>query len=142
MKYPRIIIVLLLGMLLVSGLACGLFGEETEPTPTPTPSSSLLSAPTLLSPNDAVVIFGTSVTFQWKPVDGATGYRLIVNTVNHPLADQTYKVHEVLGDVNTYVDTGYPQDGTTYYWWVWAINDAGQSDWPKVEQNGRNFINK
>jgi len=144
MKYPRIIIVLLSCILLVSGLACGLFGEETEPssTPTPTPSSSLPSAPTLLSPNNAVVVFGTSVTYKWEPVDGATGYILGVNTVNHPLSFQTYKRYAVLGDVNTHLDTGYFLDSTTYYWWVWATNADGLSPGAEVIANGRSFISK
>lgn len=37
MKMARIVIVLLLGVLLVSGVACDLFESEPEPTPKPTP---------------------------------------------------------------------------------------------------------
>ena len=104
--------------------------------------SSLPSAPTLIKPNNGSTVYGTSVTFQWEPVDGATGYILTVNTMNDPLSYQTRKFYDVLGDVTTYMDTGYFEDGTTYYWWVWATDAAGQSRWPEVMANGRNFISR
>lgn len=48
MKIARIAVILLLGMMLVSGLACGGDGEPTPaptPTPTPTPTSTPTSTP-------------------------------------------------------------------------------------------------
>jgi len=42
----------------------------------------------------------------------------------------------------TYIDTGYPANGTRYYWWVWAYNAGGGSSlWSEVSANGRNFTN-
>ena len=102
-------------------------------------------APTLVSPADDATVSGDTVTFQWEPVDGATSYALIVNTVNNPFSMQTVKLFRAgaysLGDVNTYLDKGYFKDGTTYYWWVWAQDAAGQSSWPEVSAKGRSFIN-
>jgi len=44
------------------------------------------------------------------------------------------------GNVTTYVDTGYPANGTVYYWWVWAYAADGSSSlWSGVSANGRWF---
>lgn len=141
MNNSRIIMAFCLCILLISGLACSQGEGETEPTPTPTPSSSKPSAPTLLSPNNAVVIFSPTITFQWDPVVEATSYSLVV-TSDPTASMKTAKFNANVGLVTEKTLSGFPQDGTSFYWWVWAINAAGQSSWPDVHSNGRNFINK
>ncbi len=103
-------------------------------------ASSPPSAPTLIKPDNGAIVYGTSVAFQWEPVNGATSYQLLVSTVNNPDPVESLKFSGNVGDVSTYTDTGYFKDGTTYYWWVNAINTAGISPWPEVIANSRNFI--
>jgi len=104
-------------------------------------ASYLVPAPTLIKPDNGATVYGTSVTFQWEPVDGATGYLLMVSNTNKTAGPyRTFK--RLAGDVNTYTDTGYFKDGTTYYWWVYASTAAGQSPWSEVNANGRNFISR
>jgi hypothetical protein len=55
MKRTRIAVVLLLGIMLVSGLACG-GGEESAPTPTPTPTSTPNGGITTKLPEDIIPI--------------------------------------------------------------------------------------
>jgi PKD repeat protein len=66
---------------------------------------------------------------------------LIVNTQPNPLHG-TRKFVGNVGNVTTYTDYGYPDDGTIYHWWVWGLNDVGQSPWPDVSANGRLFIDE
>ena len=90
------------------------------------------SAPTLLSPN----IPGTSITFTWNASPGATKYRLEVNG-NLSWGKGTRKCYEDVGNVLSKTVTGFPNDGTMYYWRVWAGNDAGWSP----SSSSRSFIN-
>jgi len=48
---------------------------------------------------------------------------------------------DLVGEATTtYIDTGYPANGTKYYWWVWAYNaDGTPSLWAEVSANGRSF---
>jgi hypothetical protein len=99
------------------------------------------SAPTLVSPSDGATVYGNSVTYQWSPSADATNYRLIVSTNSDWTVAGDRKFSSELGDVNQYIDTGYPDDGTTYYWWVWAGNAAGWCDDTEAEANRRSLIN-
>ena len=76
-------------------------------------------APTLVSPANGAMVNGTSVTFTWNPVSGATKYLLIVNTAS------ANKIYLDVGNVATYTNTTFAGDGTVYYWAVWAGNTAG-----------------
>ena len=140
MKITRIVIIFLLGILLVSGLACSLLGEATESTPNP--PSSLPSAPTLYSPNNGATVYGTSITFQWNASPGATMYGLRVSRSDYPNLDkETEFFNIILGDVTQYTKSGFPDDGTEYVWGVWA--GRGNSFGPKSEvlANARIFTN-
>jgi hypothetical protein len=46
------------------------------------------------------------------------------------------------GSITSYMDTGYPANGTKYYWWVWAYAaDGSPSMWAQVSANQRWFSN-
>ena len=98
------------------------------------------SAPTLSSPKETdgvtAQISGTSVTFTWGASTGANNYWLEVNT-SSSWGEGTRKFLGNVGDVTQYEDTGYPDNGTTYYWRVRACNASGCSSWSE----GESFIN-
>jgi len=53
-----------------------------------------------------------------------------VSSSARPLNPETRKSLIRVGNVTGYTDTGYPGNGTKYYWWVWAVNASGvQSAW-------------
>ncbi len=87
---------------------------------TVSPSTSL-AAPTLVSPANGATVPGTSVTYQWDPVLGAASYYLIVSTNSDPGSLAPRKFYADVGNVTSYTDSGYPDNGTKYYWWVWAV---------------------
>jgi hypothetical protein len=71
-------------------------------------------------------------------------YKLLVSTSTNILDTTKYKRNiDLVGEnTTTYVDTGYPANGTKYYWWVWAYAaDGTYSTWAQVSANGRNFTN-
>jgi hypothetical protein len=103
-----------------------------------------VGTPTLVSPTNGASISGTSVTFQWSPLTNAVNYRLVVSTSTNIMETTYYKRDVMTGssDNTTYIDTGYPGNGTKYYWWVWAYAaDGTRSLWSWVSANGRNFTN-
>lgn len=132
MKITRITIVLLLGILLVSGLACGLLGGETDTT-------SILSAPTLSSPADGAEVSGTSVTFQWQASTGAKKYWLRISK-NSSLDHETAFFNANVGGVTKYTLSRLPDDGAVYYWGVWSGNVNGWSPKSEVLSNRRSFV--
>jgi hypothetical protein len=104
------------------------------PVPVPT-------APTLLSPANGAYAAGTSITYRWNASAWATSYKLTVSTSSNPLDTSKYKTNTVLGNVTQYTDTGYPNTGTKYYWWVNACNSSGCAPQAEVNANGFWFIN-
>jgi len=48
-------------------------------------------------------------------------------------AKEARKFYGKIGDVVTYTDTGYPNDGIIYYWRVRAGNDGGWSSWSESQ---------
>ena len=105
------------------------------------PSARMVSAapaaPTLVSPANGATVTGTSVTFEWGSVVEAAKYRLLVSTSTNTLDTTKYKCNVDLVDeaTTTYVDPGYPANGTKYYWWVWAY----AADGSESAANGRWF---
>jgi hypothetical protein len=104
--------------------------------PVPVPS-----APTLLSPANGAYAQGTSITYRWNTSAWATSYKLTVSTSSNFSDTSKYKINIVLGNVTQYTDTGYPNTGTHYYWWVNACNSSGCAPQAQVNANGFNFIN-
>ena len=133
MKNSRIIIVFCLCILLVSGLACTLFGEETP---------SLPSAPTLSNPANGAVLNGTSITFKWLGTSDTNGYFLRVSESTYPDLDaETSFFSADIGNFPQYTVSGFPDDGTEYVWGVWSGNEAGWCLKPEVLSNSQSFTN-
>ena len=78
------------------------------------------SAPTLVSPGNSNTVSGTSVTYSWNPVAGATVYSIYVSTTPNFTA---IKFNTVTSGLSV-TDTGYSNNGSTYYWVVYAWNGS------------------
>ena len=114
--------------------------EDITITVTAFSTNSSSTAPTLISPGDGTRVSGTSVTFRWNALSGATKYFLIVSTSpDLDVAQASSRVRKVwrqLGNVTQYTVTGFSNRGTTYYWWVYAGNSSGWSTEADVVANG------
>lgn len=91
------------------------------PTPVPTPTPTIPNSPTLVYPDDGATDMGSSITFEWTPVDGATHYWLNVNT-DPAFGKTTRFFYADVGAVTSKTVYGFPNTGTTYYWRVQAGN--------------------
>ena len=87
---------------------------------------SIPSVPDLTAPDDSVTFTGDKVTFSWASVNQAEEYILEVNA-SADWKVQDRKFYGILHGETQYTDTGYPCDGTVYYWRVRAGNKAGWS---------------
>ncbi|MBN2099222.1 MAG: right-handed parallel beta-helix repeat-containing protein, partial [Dehalococcoidia bacterium] len=102
--------------------------------------SGTIGTPSLVSPDNGAEVSGTSVSFEWSAVPGAVNYKLLVSTSTSIFDTSKYKCNMLVGNVTTYLDTGYPGTGTKYYWWVWAYDAGGNSSpWAQVSANRRDF---
>jgi hypothetical protein len=88
-------------------------------------------SPVLLSPREALVVDGASVTFEWEPVEGAEAYLLQV-VADPSFEEIVYEEHAGAATSVTVKDT-FETDGRTYYWRVLAKNEAGWSHGENVE---------
>ncbi len=77
--------------------------------------------PALIAPADGSSVSGTSVTYQWSPFPGATRYWIRINN----MSTGTVKFKGDIGNVTSYMDTGYSNDGTVYQWRIWPGDAAG-----------------
>jgi hypothetical protein len=99
--------------------------------------------PTPVSPENGVAITDSSVTFVWEALPGAVNYRLVVSTSSNIWNSSAWKFNQVVGDVTTYIDTGYPRNGTKYYWWIIAYAaDGSYSPIEEVQANVRWFTSE
>ncbi len=85
-----------------------------------TTASVSSNRPLLISPANGSIVAGTSINYEWTPVPGSTKYWLKVWRAS----DGVVKFRGDIGNVTTYTDSGYPNDGTMYNWRVWP-GDAG-----------------
>ncbi len=80
-----------------------------------------LRSPKLLSPSDRQYVGTLQPTLRWKPVDGATSYR--VRVLNNP--DQTVPVLDSAGITATVLTTPpLPRGKISFYWNVEACRDG------------------
>ncbi len=101
---------------------------------------SIPLAPVLSSPGDAADVPGSSVTFEWDVSAGATNYWLEINT-DPNWGRKTRKICCEVGNITQYIDTGYPGDGTVYYWRVWAGNAAAWCSAAEASATSHSFVN-
>ena len=78
-----------------------------------------LDAPILTYPANNANIASSRITFEWKPVAGATKYRLVITDGTNTFTDVT------LGSVYASIQRDFPNDGTAYTWAVYAGNRDG-----------------
>ena len=94
------------------------------------------ATPTLTSPGDGAHVSGTSITFVWSAPSGTTMYWLEVNT------DASWgsgtRFYYAQPSTNSQTVTGFPNNGTTYYWRAWAGNSNG---WSAPTADGRSVVN-
>jgi len=83
------------------------------------------ATPTLTSPANGANVAGTSISFFWSTPSGATIYWLEVNTDPNWGAGTRLYYNSV--STNSQTVTGFPNNGTIYYWRVWTGNSAGWS---------------
>jgi hypothetical protein len=98
-------------------------------------------APVLISPSNNSTVGDISITYQWNASDDASNYWLTVSTSSNPLDTSKIKLNGPVGDVLQYTDAGYHNNGTAYYWWVNAGNNAGWALQSEVLANGHSFVN-
>lgn len=91
--------------------------------------------PAQLSPLNDVTISGTSVSFKWKAVV-ASKYNLVIATdpnFTNIFGNYYVDASEALLDVSRTI-TGFPNNGTTYWWRVRAAHPFYWSNWSSVRQ--------
>jgi hypothetical protein len=97
--------------------------ESTETTAPPT-------TPVPVAPREARIVDGREVTFEWRPVDRATAYRLEVAR-DAAFSDVVFD-EEVSTDTTTLtVADFFPIDEQTYFWRVLA---KGKDKWSRGER--------
>jgi hypothetical protein len=85
--------------------------------------TSVPPSPDLTSPAHGATTTGTSFTFQWAAASGATNYYLSVVKAS----DNSIVISQPIGNVTTYTQGGFPNNGTVYRWAVCAGNIGGWS---------------
>ena len=81
------------------------------------------TVPTLLSPANGIRVAGNSITYSWKAVPGASLYYIYASTSP---SFSTIKFNKVVSTTSV-TDTGYTNNGGTYYWLVIAWTGASWS---------------
>ena len=83
------------------------------------------ATPTMTSPNNGDNVAGASISFQWSASTGASMYWLEVNS--DPNWGSGTRFYYAEPSTNSKTVTGFPNNGTKYYWRVWAGNSNGWS---------------
>jgi hypothetical protein len=107
-----------------AGNKAGWSSASTTRTFTNGPPITIPPSPTLTSPADGANVSDTPITFQWAASSGATNYWLAVVKAS----DNSVIINKAVGNATSYVETSFPNNGTTYRWVVAAGNSAGWSN--------------
>jgi hypothetical protein len=85
------------------------------------------SPPTLISPANGSNVSGSSIQFCWNAATGANNYHLQIAT-DPSFNDICYD--QDVGNITCNIEvSGFPDDGTTFYWHVKAGNAVGWSSY-------------
>jgi hypothetical protein len=79
-----------------------------------------LNAPILTYPANKANLATSRITFEWKPVSGATKYRLVIKDSTGGIFNEV-----TLGSAYASLQRDFPNDGTEYTWEVYAGNRDG-----------------
>jgi hypothetical protein len=114
-------------ILLVLLLAATSFAQSTSAEPHP---NSQLGNSRLQSPKDEAEVPGTTITFRWQAVSGATLYQLqLWNSED----DEIVLTEDIIGESKTSIAiSGFPNDGTEFAWRVRARNASGPGPWSEM----------
>jgi hypothetical protein len=88
---------------------------------TPDERSTQMSSQVMYWPPHGASVPSTSINFQWKPV-GTANYWLVVRKAS----DGSPRVSKDLGNVNSSMESGFPNDGTQYKWTVGVGSEPGK----------------
>jgi hypothetical protein len=111
------------------------YAGNTAGYSTPTSAWSVINGaaappetPVLLLPANGASVPGAVITFEWSAPATATKYWLEVNS--DPAWGTATRLYYDYGDAVSHFKTvtGFPNDGTIFYWRVWAGNPAGYSE--------------
>jgi uncharacterized protein YegP (UPF0339 family) len=95
-------------------------------------TSGNLQAPILVSPANNANVASSRVTFEWRPVSGATRYKLVIENSS----GETYR-EIVLGNIYASIQRELPNKGDVFTWYVVAGNSYG---WAESSAK-RTFVN-
>jgi len=98
-------------------------------------TASVPGTPTLSSPPNGATVSGTSITFSWNvPTGNPTKYHIQLST-SSTFVTTVASNDNVTGTSIT--GSGFPNNGSTYYWRVRAGNSVGWGSWSGI----RSFVN-
>ena len=94
------------------------------------PNSPELAAPVPASgsPQEAIYLNSTSLTFKWKPAVNVQSYTLHVSTNSSPSADPNPVFRQTFASTINEYTVNLGQAYSTLYWQVQAINDVGNNN--------------
>jgi hypothetical protein len=136
MKRTTIAVVLLLGIMLVSGLACG-GGEEPAPTPTPTPTSMPDGGVTTKMPEDVIPLtvsgFKLLQKYNWDKGFDSCEYSAYSLFSPNPTTEFDGKVQDLLVTAFLFED-----DASALEWYVDTAGDGSSST--EIQVNGSDAL--
>jgi fibronectin type 3 domain-containing protein/predicted SAM-dependent methyltransferase/subtilisin-like proprotein convertase family protein len=94
------------------------------------PSSSP-PTPALVAPNNGSNVGGRSVTFEWVPTTKTEKYHIQL-AADSSFSNLFYENQAIGGNYTGLNLSGFPDNGSTYYWRLRAGNSLGWSSWSSV----------
>ena len=136
MKKSILAVILLLGIMLVSGLACG-GGEESAPTPTPTPTSTPDGGITTKMPEDVIPLtvsgFKLLQKYNWDKGFNGCEYSAYSLFSPEPATEFDGKVQDLLVTAFLFED-----DASAIEWYMDTAGDGASST--EIQVNGADAL--
>ena len=95
-----------------------------------TETTAQLGSPRPVSPREAAIVDGREVTFEWRPVDEATAYRLEVAS-DASFSTVVFDEQVPAGTTALTVADFFPIDEQTYFW---RVLTKGEDNWSRGER--------